>query len=89
MQKLFEAWSSRYGKNYFEGGVSALPENWKQTGDPDVVSRYLGFRNIFTCESHNDMVRCYLKLVEEHRLPEAGELLPRIESLQNPEWVRE
>ena len=89
MQKLFESWSSRYGKNYFEGGVSALPENWKQTGDPDVVSRYLGFRNIFTCESHNDMVRCYLKLVEEHRLPEAGKLLPRIESLQNPEWVRE
>ena len=54
-----------------------------------MVSRYLGFRNIFTCESHNDMVRCYLKLVEEHRLPEAGKLLPRIESLQNPEWVRE
>lgn len=87
MQALFEAWSSRYGKNYFEGCVSALPENWKQTGDPDVIAQYLGFRNIFTCESHNDMVRCYLKLVEEKRLEEAGKLLPHIESLQRPEWL--
>lgn len=87
MQALFEAWSTRYGRNYISGNLNP-PENWSDhTDDPGVVHRMLGLRNIFTCESHNDMVRCYLTLMEEMRIPQAAELLPLIDSLQNPEWA--
>ncbi len=88
MQELFAAWCSRYGKIYFENAVSALPENWRQTGNAETNGKYLAFRNVFTCESHNDLVRSYLKLVAENRLEEAGRFLPQIEALQNPEWAR-
>jgi len=87
MQALFEAWSTRCGRNYISGSLNP-PENWSDhTDDPGVVHRMLGLRNIFTCESHNDMVRCYLSLMEEMRIPQAAELLPLIDSLQNPEWA--
>lgn len=88
MQALFEAWSTRSGCSYLSGCVDTLPEDWKnRTGDPAVVARMLGLRNIFTCESHNDMVRCYLYLLEEMRIPQAEELLPVIDALQKPEWA--
>ena len=47
----------------------------------------LGLRNLFSCEAHNDIVRCFLCLQEENRIDEAAKLFPYMEKLQNPEWA--
>ena len=88
MRKLFEAWSTRYGHNYLSGVLKEIPQGWDEClEDSEAVGRLLGLRNLFTCESHHDMIRCYLRLVEEHRVAEAAELLPEIASFGSPEWM--
>ncbi len=88
IRKLFEAWSTEKGRAYLVGTVKGLPENWEnRLEEPEVVGQLLHLRNIFTCEAHNDMVKCYLRLIEEYRLEEAAKLLPEILSFADPEWM--
>ena len=48
---------------------------------------FLEMRNIFTCESHHDMVRRFLRLAVEERLPAAMHPCAEIAALQNPEFA--
>lgn len=88
LRKLFEAWSVRYGHNYLAGVLKGIPADWDaHLEDPETVGRLLGLRNLFSCESHHDMLRCYLRLIEEGRVAEAAEALPEIEAFAVPEWM--
>ena len=90
IRRLFEAWSTDKGRSYLVGTVTGLPENWEnRLEEEEVVGRLLHLRNLFTCESHCDMVKCYLRLIEEYRLREAAELLPFLRSFALPEWMVE
>lgn len=90
IRRLFEAWSTDKGRSYLVGTVTGLPENWENRLEEEkVVGRLLHLRNLFTCESHCDMVKCYLRLIEEYRLREAAELLPFLRSFALPEWMVE
>jgi len=88
LRKLFEAWSTRYGRSYLAGVLKGIPADWEERlADPETVGRLLHLRNLFTCESHHDMIRCYLRLIEEHRVAEAAEAFPEIEAFAVPEWM--
>ena len=90
IRRLFEAWSTDKGRSYLVGTVTGLPENWEnRLEEEEVVGRLLHLRNLFTCESHCNMVKCYLRLIEEYRLREAAELLPFLRSFALPEWMVE
>lgn len=88
IRKLFEAWSTEKGRDYLVGSVKGLPENWEnRLEEPEVVGQILHLRNVFTCEAHCDMVKCYLRLIEEHRIRDAAKLLPEIQAFAVPEWM--
>lgn len=89
LRRLFEAWSTRHGRGYLFSRLRGIPENWEdRLDDPDISGWLLGMRNIFTCESHHDMIRCYLRLIEEHRVAEAEGLLAEIKAFETPEWMK-
>lgn len=88
MKRLFEAWSSRHGFGYLARSLAHIPPGWEEhPSDRAVAKAMLGLRNLFSCEAHNDMVRCFLCLQEENRIDEAAKLFPYMEKLQNPEWA--
>ena len=85
LRRYFEAWSAIHGKYYYKALSLALPPgtDWlAQIGDPGILARAMRVRNVFTCESHNDMLKCFFRLVEERRVKEAAESYAEIESLQ-------
>ena len=88
MKQLFEAWSSVHGFGYLSRSLQSIPAGWDRTpSDRAVAKAMLGLRNVFSCEAHNDIVRCFLWLQEENRIDEAAKQFPYIEKLQNPEWA--
>ena len=74
LQRLFEVWSTDNGKFYCEKLLRALPRGtgWLSRFLPPVMKRAMVMRNVFTCESHSDLVKCWLRLVEEKRVAEAA-----------------
>lgn len=94
LDALFDAWSADRGRFYLSMSAGALPRelfgprhanSWEvPLGD----SRpFLEMRNVFTCESHHDMVRRFLRLAVEDRLPGAMHPCAEIAALQNPEFA--
>jgi hypothetical protein len=63
----------------------AWEPNWRNR---DVVKRHLGVRNINTCESHHDMVRRTLLLIERYEITDLKEEKNKVLELQKPEWIR-
>ena len=84
LQSLFEAWSTQSGKGYYCSVMSTTPDtSWiNQITDPEVRKRVMPLRNIFTCESHNDMLKCWLRLAEEQRFEKAAAGFAEIQELQ-------
>ena len=67
LQNLFDGWSFARGYNgYFKTIQKGLPELTDETRNG-----YLPVRNIFTCESHCDMMKNVLRMIEEGRMTEA------------------
>ena len=91
LQSLFDAWSADRGRFYLRMSAAALPEDffrkrhgdsWETPiGDPHP---FLEMRNVFTCESHHDMVRRFLRLAVKGRIPDAMHPCAEIAALQNP-----
>ena len=91
LRSLFESWCTDNGRNYLRVSAKALPENWFREhrannweGPSDDPRSFLAMRNIFTCESHHDLVRTYLRLTVEGRLATALHGRPGLSALQNP-----
>ena len=87
LQKLFDAWCARSGLNGYFGQLfnRVIPESFQVR---EGVKKNLGLRNLFTCQSHHDLLRNTLLLMERYQLEEAKELIPLINAAQNPEWVK-
>jgi hypothetical protein len=87
LQARFETWSSYSAENYLTGLFRTIPADWvNRLEEPETVAALLGLRNQFTCESHADMSRCYLQLIEEGRLTEARKRIPELLAFQTPPW---
>jgi poly-gamma-glutamate synthesis protein (capsule biosynthesis protein) len=87
LQKLFDAWCAKGGLAGYFGQLfnRALPESFQERAG---VKKNLGLRNIFTCQSHSDLLRNTLLLMERYQLEDAKELIPLIDAAQFPEWVK-
>ena len=86
LNSLFDSWSSLYGA---EGYLQAFynlkkPEAWEPCAKDET---WLGIRNIFCCESHNELLRHTVQLIEKGLLAEAKQRFDEISALQKPDWV--
>ena len=87
LQTLFDAWCAKGGLDSYFGRLfnRQLPESFQIR---EGVKKNLGLRNMFTCQSHNDLLRNTLLLMERYQLEEAKELIPVIDAAQSPPWVK-
>ena len=87
LQTSFEAWSAQHGTHYL-GWLRDRLTTWPRPLDTrEALQEMMVVRNLFTCETHHDMLSCYLRLIEEERVAEAETGWARIEQMQTPAWA--
>ena len=83
----FEAWVAQHGDLYLTWLRDRLAKWPVEMTDRAAVKEMLPVRNLFTCEAHCDLLKQYLRLLEEGRIPKAMEGWLAIEKLQTPDWA--
>ena len=74
LAQYFDGWSLMRGINgYLHTIESGLPEL-----TADNVASYLPARNVFTCESHNDLIKNSFRMIEENRLAQAEQYAEKV-----------
>ena len=86
-QRYFESWTAHEGSRYLSWLRDRLTEWPIELNSREAVRELLPVRNVFTCESHNDLLTQYLRLIEEGRVNSAFEGWEKIAKLQRPEWA--
>ena len=86
MQKLFDAWCVMSGIRGYLKAVRNVPQTDAFDGAEN-IRPWLTLRNLFSCESHHDLLLNSLSLIEFGGLAEAERKIPEIERLRNPDWV--
>ena len=86
LQKYFNAWCVKDGFKGYLGILRAMPEGSDFAGAENIRS-WMGVRNVLSCESHHDLLRNCMYLVEKEQTVQAEEYMPEILRFQNPEWV--
>ena len=70
LQRYFDGWCWRSGINSYLGVV--------QRGLPELTAEnrnsYLPVRNLFSCESHNDLLKNSLRIIEDNRCEEVSQI---------------
>ena len=84
LQKIFNAWCSKSG--YF----SYIFERKRpqDMNNRDEVVTTLPIRNIFTCQTHHDLLRTDLLLVERYQFLKAQEDFHLVSDAQHPSFVK-
>ena len=89
LQSLFDSWCTAAGIGYLSTVAATEekpwpPADWK---DKDVHNRWIGVRNLFTCESHANLLNNTCRLIEEFRVDEAKAGYDRIAKQMDPGFV--
>ena len=87
VRDCFEGWAAHNGSlhlSILRDYLAAWPVDLEQR---DQIRVLLPPRNCFTCESHNDLITNYLRLIEERRVKKSLEHWPLIEQFQHPHWA--
>ena len=87
VQRMFEAWCTDPGPFYLSMLRDRLAKWPIPLDSPKAIQEFIVVRNLFTCETHHDMLRQTLRLIEEGRFETAKKDWPLIEALQQPEWA--
>jgi len=88
VQKFFEAWCAQSGMAHLQMAGDSLKSAWPlDMSSRDNVRKWLLARNLFTCESHCDMMKQFFRLVEERRLDKAAALFPELAGFQSLPWM--
>ena len=77
-KKLWDAWCVRWGYNYYITHIF----------DPEDMENSLRMkraRNIFSCEAHNELIKCALDLKYRGEIESAKDLIEYTRELQKPE----
>jgi hypothetical protein len=80
--KYWEAWCAKAGQwmaNRLGDSKFPFPE--------DKFRDALVVRNIFTCEAHNELLRTFMRLVEERRVDDAHDFFPEIEKVSKADFT--
>lgn len=85
--RAFEAWSAKHGSQYLKLLLDRL-EGWpRPIRTWEEIKYIMPVRNLFTCETHHNMLCQYLRLIEEGRVDKAMKGWPLVEKLQQPAWA--
>ena len=86
-EKLFDSWCWRDDPNYYFQCMYeiAKPENNWDFGA--VHKQMMPFRNLLNCESHHDILRNCMLIIEEKREKTAGKYAGKIDELRSLEWL--
>ena len=87
-EKLFDSWC--YGKEpheYFQY-MFEMTKPEKEWDFSAIHQNMMVFRNLLNCESHHDILRNCMLIIEEKRCSSAGEYSSRIKELQSPSWLQ-
>ncbi len=88
LQHWFDIWCSGSGLAHLRGLGAVKQETWEPNWrNRDVVKNHLGVRNINTCESHHDMVKRTLILIERYEISDLKEEKEKVLELQKPDWI--
>lgn len=83
--KYHEAWAASSGYCNYLVNYPLKPEDFKaKAPNPKLMP----LRNIFTCEAHNELVKTYLRLVEEGRIESALEYQPKLQALTQADYLK-
>jgi len=74
LQEYFDAWTTVHGASYYGGMKHYGADTAKCQGR----AKYAGFRNLWTCEAHNELIRTFAELRFECRLRAARSRLPTL-----------
>ena len=89
LQHWFDIWCSGSGLHHVRALGAVDQETWEPDWrNRDVVKKHLGVRNINTCESHHDMVRRTLLLIERYEITALKDEKYKVQELQKPDWIR-
>ncbi len=87
LQKYFEAWCTGSGVSYLSTIATTNEENYPPDwNNPEVIAHWIRARNLFTCESHSDLLKQTMRLVEEKRMDEAKKLHPEVTAPAEAPW---
>ncbi len=79
LRKYFDAWCSHSGVAHIQALSWAASLPWTPgVKDDNAFRNWMFVRNLFCCESHNDLVRRTARLLEEGTLEDAAKLYPEI-----------
>ncbi|MBQ9502900.1 MAG: CapA family protein [Lentisphaeria bacterium] len=89
LQSLFDSWCTGAGIGYLSMIAETNEETWPPADwtDKEVHDRWIGVRNLFTCESHAYLLNNTCRLIEEFRVAEAASGCGRITERMDPEFV--
>ena len=80
--RYFDGWSYARGyKGYLNAIIRGIPSTIPNIKVKEEIAPFLGTRNIFTCESHNDMIKNTMRLIEEGRLEEVAPIYEEMKEL--------
>lgn len=83
VQRYFDGWSCERGyRGYLEAIRCGIPSDIPNIKVKEEIAPFLGVRNIFTCESHNDMIKHTMRLIEDGRIEELSGIWKEIKDLQ-------
>ena len=68
LQKYYEGWVANSGYANYLVNYSVKPEDF---AEPAPNRKLMPLRNLLTCEAHNDLLKTFMRLVEEGRVEEA------------------
>jgi len=78
LEAFFEAWATKHGKAYY----SSMRHMGADCSTEEGRREFAHFRNLWSCEAHNELIRVYVELLFRRRVSEAAALLPKLEDWQ-------
>lgn len=85
--RYYEAWCALEGAKYV-GLLKDRLKTWPiDTNKKAQVKPLMAVRNLFTCETHCEFMRQYLRLIEEYRLKKAESYIPKLEKLRKASFA--
>lgn len=84
LQKYHECWAAM---SYYTHFLREYPYKAEDFEAPAPNPKLMPLRNIFTCEAHNELVKTYLRLVEEGRINEALKYKKKLEAINKATYM--
>jgi hypothetical protein len=90
LEELFDAWCVGDAGNGYLAFINRtndepFPPKWNESA---AIQKWLHIKNVFCCESHNDLLRRYLYLIANGRTNVSKDLISELKDAVNPVWMQ-